>query len=388
MGYPNAMTFGVYIHYPYCRRLCPYCDFNVFAVESRPDERYRDAVVKEMTRRRADFLDRPPVTSIYFGGGTPGMWAPKYIGEVITEISHNFGTAPGCEITVEFNPEDATVARCTQLLEAGVNRLSFGLQSFNDTILTGLGRVHRAADAVRAVNEARHAGFTNLSVDLIYGLHGQTVEQALDDVAQAIDEQVHHISTYQLTIESQTAFGVRARRGESLLVDEERLLLMFDQIRQALAEAGFCPYEISSAARPGYESVHNHLYWSGGEYLALGAGAHGFRRIGSGGIRWENLKNPKTYMTKTLANQPIEQWCEEISPSERLEERLWTGLRMDQGVLVSPELTLRFGANVQRLVDDGLMNMDHDRWRVTNAGRRILDTVIGQLLSEQVDEGN
>jgi len=374
------MPLGVYVHYPYCARHCPYCDFNVAVTASVPHARYAEAVCAEITARMDAFADRPPASTIYFGGGTPGMWPAQYVGAVIRAIEERVGLDKGAEITVEFNPEDASQERIMSLLDVGVNRLSLGTQSFDDDHLKMLGRQHDGAQAQRAVEIARRAGVTNLSIDLIHGMRGQSLRGALEDVATAISLDPEHISTYQLTVEDKTVFGARRRRGESLLVDEERLLEFFLEIREALRRHGYTPYEISSAARPGFESRHNMLYWMLSEYLALGAGAHGFRRVGDGGVRWENERHPGRYMAAALRGHPAVTFEESSTADEVLEEQIMTGLRMDQGVSVDERHWQKFGAQARLLETDGLLISEAGCWRVTNRGRTVLDTVILRLL--------
>ena len=223
------MSFGIYVHYPYCARLCPYCDFNVAVRAAVPQARYRDAVLSELQVRATEFRACGPARTVYFGGGTPGMWPAQYIGDVLDGIRAEFGLVENAEITVEFNPEDGTTEAFSGLARVGVNRISLGAQSFNDTNLKFFGRQHRAADITRAVSDARAAGIRNLSLDLIHGLDGQGLAQALGDLRCAMELEPEHISTYQLTIEDRTAFGARARRGEVLLGDEPILLNMFTE---------------------------------------------------------------------------------------------------------------------------------------------------------------
>jgi putative oxygen-independent coproporphyrinogen III oxidase len=375
------MTFGIYVHYPYCTRRCPYCDFNVAVVPTIPHRAYRDAVVSELGARAPAFAGRPAPVSVYFGGGTPGLWPAEHIGGVIEAVAGRLGLTHDAEITVECNPEDVTVAGLRALREVGVNRVSLGIQSFDAAVLEGLGRAHGAAQNREAVDAAHRAGFERFSVDLIHGLAGQTVDSALVDVDLACTLGAPHISTYQLTIEPQTAFGRRARRGEVMLVDEDRLLALFEAVRARLRSGGVEPYEVSNAARPGFEAVHNSLYWTGGEYLALGAGAHGFRREGPGGTRWENERNAEWYMRAALAGHPAERVRETIDAGTWLEEKLLTGLRLDRGVTLAPELRRRFGTAARHRIAAGFLEEVDGRWRMTDKGRPVLDRVVLDLVT-------
>lgn len=378
---PSAPAFGVYVHYPYCARHCPYCDFNVAVARQIPHADYRDAVLAELAARAPDFDGRRPAISLYFGGGTPGMWPAAHIGAVIDAVDARFGLASEAEITVECNPEDVDRATMTALRARGVNRISLGVQSFDDALLTFLGRLHTGDDARHAVDTVRAAGIEGLSIDLMHGAADQTMDGLLADVEAACALAPPHVSTYQLTVEPRTAFGARAARGESLLVDEERLLTMYRAVRSTLAAHGIEPYEISNAARPGREAVHNNLYWTGGEYLALGAGAHGFRRVGDGAERWQNTRHPKRYMRSALAGSPGDEGRETLDAEEVLEDRVMCGLRLDRGLTVDDVLRQRFGAAARRLAGAGLLEGLPTRWRATERGRVILDRVVLELIA-------
>lgn len=375
------MAFGVYVHYPWCARHCPYCDFTVAVSRVVPHAEYRAAVIAELAARADDFAGRPPAVSLYFGGGTPGMWPAGHIGAVIEAVDARLGLAAGAEITVECNPEDVTVEMARALRAAGANRISLGVQSFDDALLRRLGRAHTGDGARAAVDALRRAGLEDVNVDLMHGERAQSLAAALADVQAAVALAPTHVSTYQLTIEEKTAFGARARRGEALLVDDGRLLAMYGAIRAALRDGGIEPYEISNAARPGREAVHNTLYWTDGEYLGLGAGAHGFVHRGAGGARWENARHAGRYMRAALDDAPAEASREAISPDDRLDDRVMCGLRLDRGLPVDAALEARFGATARRLAGEGLLTGLPDRWRVTERGRAILDRVVLELLS-------
>lgn len=377
---PDLPRVGVYVHFPYCTRHCPYCDFNVAVARTIPHDAYRDAVIAELAARAPAFAGRPPAVSVYFGGGTPGLWRPDCVGAVVDAVAARLGLRADAEVTVECNPEDLRPADLAGLRAAGANRLSLGVQTFDDARLARLGRGHRGDDARRAVAAARAAGFDDLSLDLIHGLAGQTTAEAVADVDAACALAPTHVSTYQLTIEPKTAFGARARRGETLQAPEEALLEMFLEVRAALRGHGVVPYEISNAARPGHEAVHNGLYWTLGEYVGLGAGAHGFRRVAAGGERWENERHAGRYVRAALAGAPAERGREVVDPDTLLEERVMTGLRLDRGLPVDAELAARFGARAAELTAAGLLRSEEGRWAATERGRPLLDTVIGRLI--------
>jgi len=371
---------GVYVHVPYCLRRCPYCDFNSVAAPL-PHEAYRDAVLAELETRAPELAGRAPAVSVYFGGGTPGLWSPACVFAVIDAVAARLGLAADAEITVEHNPGALSPAGLRDLRAAGVNRLSLGAQSFDDRLLAWLGRIHRAADTDAAIDAARAAGFEDLSLDLIQGAAGQTPLLAQADVAAVLGREPTHVSTYQLTLAAGTRFGARAAAGERLVASEDDQIAIFEGTRAALRDAGYIPYEVSNAARPGYEAVHNGLYWSGGEYLGLGAGAHGFRRVGDAGERWENERDPGRYLVAARCGRPPEVRRERIDAEALEEERLLTGLRLDRGISVDASLERRFGPAAARLVERGWLRTDGGRWRATDPGRLLLDRLIGDLIA-------
>ena len=411
MSIPDG-RLGVYVHFPYCTRRCPYCDFNV-TVRPVEHERYRDGVLAELAVRSTDFAGRRPALSVYFGGGTPGLWRPDCIEAVIEGVrqhlglaqaaeravakqsepakepasvaerrgnplgSLTFSAAEAAEITVECNPEDVTREHLAGLRAAGVTRISLGTQSFDDAQLVRLGRQHDAATNRRAVEAVHAVGFPGLSLDLIYGGFGQSRAQALADVAAAAALAPTHLSAYQLTIESGTPFGARAARGEALTGPDDDLADLFEAVREAAGAAGYLPYEISNFARPGHEAVHNSLYWTFAEYVALGAGAHGFRKRSDGtAVRWENARPLARYLAGALAGTPAEQSSDVIDADTLLEERLFTGLRLEAGLPIDGALEARFGAAARRQAEAGLLVCSPTHWRTTPRGRLLLNRVV------------
>ncbi|MCB9565584.1 MAG: radical SAM family heme chaperone HemW, partial [Kofleriaceae bacterium] len=291
-----ASDLGVYIHFPWCRKLCPYCDFAVMVAHHEPPhEAYRDAVVAELAARAAAVEGRR-LRSIYLGGGTPGLWRPDCVGDVVAAVLAA-AAAPGpdaLEITIEVNPTDVTAARLAAWRDAGVNRVSIGVQSFDAAELAALGRDHWAGDGPRAVELALAAGLRSVSADLIAGTPAGLVAAPSSSppsssvaaargapaasIAALIATGVPHASVYELTIEPRTRFGKLARRGALVPRPDDELAALYEANHRALEAAGLEHYEISSYARPGHRAVHNSLYWSGAEYLGLGAGAASFER--------------------------------------------------------------------------------------------------------------
>src|SRR5258708_5919013 len=328
------MSFGVYIHFPYCLSKCPYCDFASRAEAVIPQERYTEAVLRELAVRAREFAGREAV-SIYFGGGTPSLWDPPLFARVLAEVRSLWKVAPNAEITLEANPGTTDEARFSAFREAGANRISIGVQSFAPQQLVSLGRKHSPDDAVRAYQTARKAGFTNISLDLIHGAEAQTPELAGRDAANAVALGPEHISCYALTLvglAEDVPMAKAVRRGDLTLPDDVASAEMGEAVRAELSRGGYARYEISNYARPGYEAVHNSLYWRGGEYAAAGCGACGFKRTERGGRRWANDRSPERYMDRVEEAGSGEASFEDVGVEEHLRERLFTGLRLAEGI--------------------------------------------------------
>jgi len=371
------MQFGVYIHFPYCLSKCPYCDFASRAEAVIPQQRYTDAVLRELRTRAEQFPDREAI-SIYFGGGTPSLWDPPQLGRVLREIRSLWRVRPDAEVTLEANPGTTDEGRFTAFRDLGVNRLSIGVQSFAPAQLVSLGRKHSGPDAVRALRTARAAGFRNVSLDLIHGAERQTPEQAAQDAASAVALGPEHLSCYALTLTGlaeEVPMARAVRRGELVLPEDDVVSEMGDAVRAELLKGGYSRYEISNHARPGRESVHNSLYWLGGEYAAAGCGACGFLRQGGGGFRFANDRSPERYMERVEQAGRGDSSSERISPEDHLKERLFTGLRLAQGIdLAALERDLdlpvraRFEAQIARIVREGLGSFDGTVLRLNERG--------------------
>ncbi len=328
---------GVYVHFPFCSVRCPYCDFAVDTRAEIPHDAYADTVVAELAARVRWFDGAGPLVSIYFGGGTPGLWRPEALGRVIAAARGTFGSPPAAdlEITVEVNPGEIDAAQLRALRGEGVNRLSIGIQALEDRLLVALGRNHDAAAGPAAVAAARAAGFDDVSIDLIFGVPGQ----ALDDWRRAVDAALAlaptHVSAYALTIERGTVFGARDRAGELPRPDDEAVAAMFEHARAAFAAAGLPPYEVSSYARPGRRARHNQLYWALAPYLGLGASAASFRPLADGGgWRFSNPRATDVYLTASRAGggSPAPRHVERRTAADLENEAVWLGLRTTDGI--------------------------------------------------------
>lgn len=371
--------FGVYVHFPYCLSKCPYCDFASRAVREVPHERYADAVIRELSLRLAEFPSRP-VTSVFFGGGTPSMWAPASFARVLGAVRAALPLTPGCEVTLEANPGASDEARFAAFREAGVNRLSIGAQSFQPEVLAVLGRAHTPGEVGRAVRAARSAGFDNVSIDLIYGAPGHTEARVRDDARRAVDLGTDHLSAYALTLEHLAEEVPMARDralGRVQVPDDDAQAAMGAVVRDVLREAGLARYEISNYARPGRESRHNLVYWRGDGYLALGVGASGFAKApdGRAGRRYSNKRAPEFYLEDIEAGRVSEKDAEVVGRDEVFLERLYTGLRLVEGLDLAA-LDAQLGtdtlssqaARIRELVRTGLGTFDGARLALTDAG--------------------
>lgn len=392
----SAARLGVYVHFPYCLSKCPYCDFASTVAKQIPQERYTRAVLDEL-RLRAGLLDtakeRRAADSVFFGGGTPSLWEPRHVGAVLEAISREVGIASHAEITLEANPGASDEARFSGYRAAGVNRLSIGVQSFQQKTLTALGRAHDPATAERAFHAARAAGFSRVSLDFIYGVHGQLPEEAVEDARRAASLGPDHLSAYALTLDrealaEEVPLAKRLLRGEVHLPPDEVVVEMGHAVRDAFAQAGLGRYEISNFARPGAHSRHNALYWTGGEYLALGVGATGFfqpRDEAGEGRRYANHRSAERYLAAVERGEAPEASVERVGRRERFEERLAMGLRLTCGVDLLATCA-GFGedsaprvAEAQRLAANGLARFD-GRWLALTARGLDLHSAIAARL--------
>jgi oxygen-independent coproporphyrinogen-3 oxidase len=386
---------GVYVHFPFCSVRCPYCDFAVDTRAEIPHEAYADAVVAELAARASWFDGAGPLVSIYFGGGTPGLWRPEALGRVVAAARGAFGSPPAAalEITVEVNPGEIDAPHLRALRGEGVNRLSIGLQALEDRLLVTLGRNHDAAAGPAAVAAAHAAGFDDVSIDLIFGVPGQS----LDDWRRAVDAALAlaptHVSAYALTIERGTVFGARARAGELPRPDDEAVAAMFEHARAAFAAAGLAPYEVSSYARPGRRARHNQLYWSLAPYLGVGASAASFRPLGDGGgWRFSNPRATDVYLAAARAagGSPAVRHVERRSADALENEAVWLGLRTSDGIdrlahrarHGRDPLVGRQAASAWALAA-GWLVVDEARVRLTPAGVLFADEVAGRFWRDE-----
>ncbi len=382
--------FSLYVHVPFCSQKCPYCDFNTYAVSRVPEAEYVRALLLELARHGSDprFQGRP-LQSIFFGGGTPSLLSPGAIADTVGRAGELFPLQAGAEVTLEANPEGCSRERLEAFRLAGINRASFGVQSFDGARLRLLGREHSPEAARQAVHEARAAGIANVSLDIIFGVPGQSVAEMELDLEAAVALPVSHLSAYALTIEPGTPFFQRQERGLLKLPPDGRVAEMLDVIPQRLSSAGFRRYEISNYAREGMHSRHNMAYWTGDDYLGIGAGAHSMVAHYEEGAkvsaeRWSTLALPATYIER--ASSDAVSWREALGPSELHFEFFYLGLRRAEGVTLAEfreafghEIPVRFADPLDELVSEGCIAREGDRLWLTSRGIAISDSLFERL---------
>jgi len=347
MGSPTSVTplAGVYVHVPFCSAICNYCNFNRGLLDADLKQRYVAALVRQIE----ESSDGTGVDTIYFGGGTPSLLAAEEIEAVVGACRRAFAVAGDAEITLETNPETVEPASLDGWRAAGINRLSLGVQSFRDDELRRLGRIHDGARARRAIDGARAAGFDNLSLDLMMWLPGQQVAEWFESVDGLVAASPDHASLYMLELYPGAPLrDEMARSGWSLAPDEDAAEMYVGGFER-LDRAGFEQYEISNVARPGHQSRHNLKYWTDGEWLAFGCGAHGTRA----GTRWRNLPATDEYVARVEAGVPVVAESRRLSPHDRFVEAMITGLRLSRGIDLD-EVAVRYGVDVMATYGDEL----------------------------------
>lgn len=384
-------TLGVYVHVPFCERICPYCDFAVVRAPALPAEterRFVEAVLVELALR-APLFDGLRLETLYLGGGTPSRLAPESVGRIVEGVRERFGGPPAAalEITLEVNPSTLERARLAGFRGAGVNRLSIGVQSFDDAVLKRLGRAHRAAEAHATLAAARAAGFENVSLDLIFAAPGQSLAGFLRDVDEAIAVAPQHLSAYALTIEGGTPFALAHARDQLVLADEEETIAMLEQLVTRLEAAGLARYEVSNFAAPGRVSRHNTRYWARRPVLALGPGAHSTEPRSEGAPHGARHANPRE-LARWLA-------CIEAgalagaTPRERLDpatargEAMMLGLRTTAGVEAAA-FAAEFGAAPDAFFSDEIAPLLAHGLLVRSATGDLRPTARGLLLADAI----
>ncbi|QEX25028.1 coproporphyrinogen III oxidase [Hypericibacter adhaerens] len=388
---PVPGGFGLYLHWPFCKSKCPYCDFNSHVRAAIDETRWRDALIRELDHYAAEIeaAGGPPrrLDSIFFGGGTPSLMPPGMVADLIERARHHWSFAPGIEITLEANPTSVEIGRFRALAQAGVNRVSIGIQALDDVSLKFLGRQHSATEALKAFDAAR-TNFPRFTFDLIYARPDQTPAQWRAELAAALARAGGHLSLYQLTIEPGTAFEGAVARGEFKIPDEATQAALYEITQELTEAAGLPAYEISNHARPGEESRHNLVYWRYGDYVGVGPGAHG--RLTLAGRKWATRQHraPEPWLETVEREGHATRQRDEVDREERLEEMVLMGLRLGEGVArqrfidetgAEPE-ALFDRAKLKRLIEGGFLILDASGLRATPEGRQRLNALLPALL--------
>lgn len=397
---PGQEPLGLYVHIPFCQTKCPYCDFNTYAAIEPLMPQYVAALRAEITQWGA-VLGRPAVSSVFFGGGTPSYLPEGDLTALMQAIGSSFEITSGAEITVEANPDDLSPGKLESIRSAGINRLSIGVQSLDDGLLEVLGRRHSAQDALRAYSAALSAGFDNISLDLMYGLPDQTLDQWQETVAAIVDLQPTHVSMYCLTLEGGTPMEKAISSGTTSDPDPDLAADMYLAAEDAMQRTGYRHYEISNWAMPGRESRHNLTYWRNGQFLGVGPGAHSYLAR----TRFHNLRSPREYIrrmdgrlprpgtdvsTQMLQEMPAVDSVEAIEQPMEMAETMMMGLRLDTGI-VEAEFAARFGRSlsdvyagvIPELHELGLIETEGGAVRLTDRGRLLGNEVFGRFFEPQ-----
>jgi oxygen-independent coproporphyrinogen-3 oxidase len=384
---PSRSSLALYVHWPFCKSKCPYCDFNSHVRAGIDEARWRDALLRELDSAAAETGGRE-LGSIFFGGGTPSLMAPATVAALLERAARHWTLAPDVEITLEANPNSVEAARFRDLAAAGVNRLSLGVQALDDATLKFLGRGHDRGEALAAIDLAR-AHFPRFSFDLIYARPGQTLAAWEAELDLALRLAGDHLSVYQLTIEPGTAFATTHARGDFVLPDDETAGALYEATQDRLAAAGLPAYEISNHARPGQESRHNLAYWRYRDYLGVGPGAHG--RIVRDGAKHAivNHRAPEIWLRSVEQDGSGISQDTALTRDERRDEMAMMGLRLTTGLArdhvraeTGREIEQAFDpARLDPLIAGGFLECDADGLRATAAGRQRLNAVLEKLLA-------
>ena len=378
-----AEPLALYIHWPFCVSKCPYCDFNSHVRDQVDTDAWRGALLTDMAHEAALTRGRP-VTSIFFGGGTPSLMPPALVADLIAAADRHWGLSADVEITLEANPNSVEAARFADLGAAGVNRVSLGLQALNDEALQFLGRAHGVDEGLAALTTAQRV-FDRVSFDLIYARPGQSEADWEAELAQALGYGTGHLSLYQLTIEPGTRFATLVAQGKLTPADPDHGATLYELTQAMTGAAGIPAYEISNHARPGQESRHNLTYWRYGDYVGIGPGAHG-RRTGQATMRH---KKPENWMSAVARNGHGAQSEEPLAGEDRAREALLMGLRLNEGVdldriaalsgLSAPQLVDERA--IAQLIDIGLLHRQGTRLQVAAAGMLLLDAILPEIVT-------
>jgi oxygen-independent coproporphyrinogen-3 oxidase len=371
---------GIYVHIPFCKKLCFYCDFyHVISVDN--NSAFIDAMIREASLRK-EYLGNEPISTIYFGGGTPSVFSIYDLGTILNQINIMFRVEEVCEITIELNPDDINQDYLKGLRNLNFNRVSLGIQSWRDQDLKMLNRRHNSAQAVTALNEILSAGFRNVTIDLIYGIPGMNLRDWESNLDFSFSFDIQHLSAYHLTIEPGTVFGNRLKKGELSEIDENESAAQFNTLIEKAGSAGFIQYEISNFGKPGYFSIHNSNYWKQVSYIGLGPSAHSF----NGYSRQWNIRDLKGYINSINSGKPFFE-SEDLDRNKRFNEYIMTSLRTMWGIDLDyvegmfEKEGYDYVVNLSgKFRNYGLMKLEKNSLVLTNQGKLISDNIISEFM--------
>ncbi len=370
---------GIYLHIPFCKQACYYCDFH-FSTNLSTKRELVEAIARELTLQK-DYVNRERINTIYLGGGTPSMLDAEELELLFTTIHKNFSVNEAAEITLEANPDDLSLPRLRQLRSQGVNRLSIGIQSFDDKVLQFLNRAHNGQSAVSCIEEARNAGFQNISIDLIYAIPGQDDEAWKQNIVQAIRLSPEHISSYSLTIEDKTVFGRWAATGKLKVTEDDIAATQLETLVTLLEAADFAQYEVSNFARPGFESRHNSSYWKQERYLGVGPSAHSYNESS----RQYNISNNAAYV-RSMQQNIIPFTLESLTREDKINDFLLTTLRTQWGTdlkklqeLYQYDLLADHRQYIESLCEQKFALLRNDTLLLTKSGKLLADKIASDL---------
>jgi oxygen-independent coproporphyrinogen-3 oxidase len=377
---------GVYAHVPFCKRKCPYCDFKSIEAARAPEERFAGCLTKELEKVTAEEgLQGALLSTLYLGGGTPSILSPNTVANIVNSIKSFFRPAEDLEVTIEVNPDTVDLEKLAAFRGGGVTRLSIGFQALDDRHLVLLGRAHTAEASLKAFSLAREVGFTNVGVDLMFAIPGQTLADWETALRRVCDLGPEHISLYGLTVEEGTPFHGRYGKGREGLPSDEIEARMYLMAREALMKAGYSHYEVSNFALPGFESAHNSRYWNGADYIGIGPSAHSYLSRGWG-RRWWNIPGPYEYMERVEKGESPVEAAEALTRTDAMLEAVMLGLRMVEEGLKGGPFTKRFGLSPVEafigwdgLITDGLVDKRGQDLVLTEKGLLFLNEILLKL---------
>jgi oxygen-independent coproporphyrinogen-3 oxidase len=370
---------GIYIHIPFCKQACHYCDFH-FSTSMKYKDEMMEALLREIDLRK-NYLNGEVINTIYFGGGTPSIVPAKDIDKLIKKIHQDFEISSLVEVTLEANPDDLNKEHLQQLHQIGINRLSIGVQSFFNKDLEWMNRAHHKVEALDCIRRAQDIGIENISIDLIYGTPGLTDQEWLQNIHTTLELEVPHISSYALTVESKTALGNWVEKGKVKPMDEEQAASQFEILMEELESNGFEHYEISNFARPGYYSKHNSSYWEGAKYIGIGPSAHSFDK----NSRQWNIANNNKYIDEIFRDQlPME--VEQLKLNDRFNEYLMLSFRTSKGVSkkyiedeFGSSILSQFEESVKAFKNNNWVILENNYYKTTKSGKLMADKIAAEL---------